>query len=109
MVLLKDYAGADFVSYTKKDVTFDLDGHAYSRTNGGAAIQVSTNATFTVKDTAENGSFSETNGIGIETKAATATVNVLSGDITGTTYGISADNAAVNVRGGKVKGRVVVE
>ncbi|MBQ6349103.1 MAG: InlB B-repeat-containing protein [Clostridia bacterium] len=61
-------------------------------------------AKITVKDTAENGSFSAKNGIGIETKAATATVNVLSGNITGTTYGISTDNAAVNVRGGTVIG-----
>lgn len=102
--MLDNYSGSDWISYSNKDITLDLKGHSYSRSDSGAAIQVSRNGKFTLIDTVGGGSFSASDGIGIETKAATAVININSGTVSGTTYGISSDNGTVNVNNGTIKG-----
>ena len=102
--LIADYSGADFISYSNKALTIDLAGHSYTRSNSGAVVQVSSKASLTLLDSVGGGSFNAANGIGIETKAATATVTIESGAVTGSTTGISSDNGTVVINGGTVTG-----
>ena len=108
IVFIADYSGTDFISYSGKSITIDLAGKSYTRTNSGAAVQVGSNAGLTIVDSVGGGSFSANNGIGIETKAATAVVTVNGGSVIGWTSGISADNATVTVNGGSVTGQSAV-